>query len=264
MRPTYEERLLKKDEHLLNKEVHVFVTNVCNLSCGGCHQMCGNIPKEKLFFASVDDIEWMICHLIENSLVKKRICIFGGEPTLHPNFNQIVEVMLSKPCEFAVYTNGRMERHANRNEEWFREFDKNLIYYVDKKDNKNRQFVQTWNSPKDHYKVDDNGWYFRELAKKNCHIWNNCRSIVFNRHAYACVNFPTMDILTGENHGWEMMGGEDVFARTPEEIEEQAKHYCYRCGHCMCQLNMQKIGEKTKLSPANLDLEILKKNVELI
>lgn len=72
MRPTYEERLLKKDERLLNKEVHVFVTNVCNLSCGGCHQMCGNIPKKKLFFASVDDIEWMICHLIENSLVKKK------------------------------------------------------------------------------------------------------------------------------------------------------------------------------------------------
>lgn len=263
MGPTYKERLLRKDEHLLSKEVHIFVTNVCNLSCGGCHQMCGNIPKEKLFFASVEDIEWMICHLLENSLIKRRICIFGGEPTLHPKFNQILEVMRSKPCEFSVFTNGRMGRHASRSEQWFLEDDGNITYYVDKKNDDRKQFVQTWNSPKDHYKINDNGWYF-ELAKKNCFIWRHCRSIVFNRLAYACVNFPTMDILTGENHGWKMVEGEDVFARTPEEIDEQAKHYCYRCGHCMSPNNTQKIGEKTKVSCTNSDLNILGGNVDFV
>jgi organic radical activating enzyme len=267
MNPTYEERLLKKNEHLLNKEVHVFITNVCNLSCGGCHQMCGNIPKEKLFFTPLDDIEWMINHLIENSLIKKKICIFGGEPTLHPKFDQLLEVIASKPCEFAVFTNGRLAKHKDREEQYLVDKDSktsNLIYYVDKKDDTNRRFVQTWNSPKDYYKVEDNSWYFKELAKKNCFMWNNCRSIVFNKHAYACVNFPTMDILTGENHGWEMVDGEDAFARTMEEIEEQAKHYCYRCGHCMDTINTQRIGDKTKVSRTNLDLKILGQNVEII
>lgn len=55
------------------------------------------------------------------------------------------------------------------------------------------------------------------------------------------------------------------FARTSEEIEEQAKHYCYRCGHCMGDnIKMQKIGEKTKISPANLDLKILNNTIDVM
>lgn len=236
MKPSYQERLLNKNEHLLRKEVHIFITNVCNLSCGGCHQMCGKIPKDRLFFSPIDEIEWAIDHLIKNSLIKKRICIFGGEPTLHPDFKKILEMISSKKTNFAIFTNGRLTQHEKNKEEFFVDQIsgiQNVIYYVDKKNNPMRQFVQTWNSPKDFYKIEDNSWYFKELAKKNCFIWNNCRSIVYNKHAYGCVNFPTIDILTGENHGWEMIEGEDAFARTNEEIEEQAKHYCYRCGHCM-------------------------------
>jgi organic radical activating enzyme len=267
MKINYANRLFNKNEHLLKKETHIFITNVCNLSCGGCHQMCGNIPKNKLFFTNLDDIEWMIDNLIKNSLIKKQICIFGGEPTLHPKFNELLEIISSKSSDFAIFTNGRL--HENENKKILHEVKKdnkikNLIYYIDRKNEINKKFIQTWNAPYDYYKIEDKNWYFKELAIKNCFIWNKCRSIVYNKYAYGCVNFPTMDILTGENHGWEMIDGEDVFVRTIEEIEEQAKNYCYRCGHCMNPANIQGIGEKTKVSPINLDLDILKKNIQIV
>jgi len=255
MNLTYQQRLDNKYEALLNKEVQLFITNVCNLSCGGCHQMCGYIPKDKLFFTPLEDIEWMIDIIIDNSLVKRRIGIFGGEPTLHPKFNELVDIMASKSFKFTVFTNGRLKEYKK---------PKNVVYRINTKEDPNRLFTQTWNAPKDFYKVEDHAWYFRELAQKYCFIWNNCRGLVYNKKAYACVTFATIDILTGEDHGWEMKKGEDVFVRTFEEIECQAKHYCYRCGHCMKKTEFQKIGDATKVSPTNLDLNILKDKIDLV
>lgn len=218
--------------------------------------MCGYIPKDKLFYTPLNDIEWMVDHVIANSHHKRKMGIFGGEPTIHPQFREMLELLAEKDWKFTVYTNGRKVPNLT--------VPKNVKMRVDPKDKPERQFVQTWNAPKDYYKREDHEWYFTELAQKYCFIWNNCRTLLYDKKGYACVTFATIDILTGENHGWEMVEGKDVFERTFDEVVCQAKHYCYRCGHCMKRTQFQNIGDPTTISPTNLDMDVQKEKMELV
>ena len=48
-------KALRSDDHLKNKTAHIVITNVCNLTCGGCHQHCGNFEKSQLWLISPEE-----------------------------------------------------------------------------------------------------------------------------------------------------------------------------------------------------------------
>lgn len=93
------------------------VTNACNLSCGGCHQFCGHFSKEEIWFVSLDNFEKEVqaCTKWADEYWKlpdfpnynKNIVIYGGEPLLHPQWNDLCDIMRKyKSYNFLVYTNG--------------------------------------------------------------------------------------------------------------------------------------------------------------
>ena len=102
---------------------YITITNVCNLHCGGCSQLCGHFEKEQLWFIDLDQLKTNIETM--GKYISKKIWIFGGEPTLHPKFNEIKEILYSyEDYNFIIFYNGRLhdiskcevERKENSNE----------------------------------------------------------------------------------------------------------------------------------------------------
>jgi organic radical activating enzyme len=242
--PKRNKSYLQKHKELKNvlfeRPPYITITNVCNLSCGGCSQLCGNFKKDQLWFISLDQLKTNI-DLI-SKFISKKIWIFGGEPTLHPKFEEIKEILYSyKDCEFVIFTNGRihkkenvkLETKENRVGGWA-EDKNNVKFLIDfKMEYGNngipiKMFNPTLVAPIDVLKIKNKKYYW-DQAKKHCVCWNKCGSVIYNDKAYICEVAPAFDQLSGEDNGWKVEENKNPFDKTNEEIEKQAEKFCYRC-----------------------------------
>jgi radical SAM protein with 4Fe4S-binding SPASM domain len=89
---------------LLTSPSHFFLelTSNCNNACSGC----GNVYSHQRNSRPLSVAEW--CKVIERlPLTTARLRLTGGEPTLHPEFAQIVSHVNAKSIPFAIFTNAR-------------------------------------------------------------------------------------------------------------------------------------------------------------
>ncbi len=101
-----------KRHRIDNTIIEVNLTNHCNLSCSGCANSCSQAPDDG--YMSIDQIEKFIDEMRQNHKGLRRIKLVGGEPTLHPQFNKILELFLNfrdggvykNPIRLLVLTNG--------------------------------------------------------------------------------------------------------------------------------------------------------------
>lgn len=265
-------KLISEDTlHLNNKFFSINVTNVCNLSCSGCNQLCGLYPKEKNWFISIEDFKFSIeCfrEYIKINWARKdypkenKYCgLYGGEPTLHPSFEEIISILHENDdLPFCIYTNGRtfldqlkeidlspcygrdimpqiMKLNLTRSSNFevlqkFPVHEKNIAYRIDlKTKDVMRKFVPTLCAPCDIQSNNLSKNDFVKQAKKVCFQWNNCENVIYNGKAYACHLAAAMDLMfyNGEN-GWKI-NDKKPFLKTKKEIDEQLSNFCYRCGY---------------------------------
>lgn len=249
-------------EHLQHKRWLISITNACNLSCGNCAQLCGHFQPEKIWHMTLAQLDYTISILKRYTGPEKNwneVTIFGGEPTIHPDWDKIPELLRSHdPMQFRVNTNGRMGQTPFQR-------DQNITYYVDKHP-ANQQFLMTMVAAKDYIPGEaDNPVYFWELAKKDCPIWATEGAMIYNGKAYFCEHAAAMDHLWFDGvNGWEFKEGTNPFSRTETEIEEQAHKFCQHCGWCIREMRCQTVGEKTKCTQSNYDLFPRKQLLQLI
>lgn len=98
------------EQYILRKHPAIMITNACNMSCGGCLQFCGQFKKKQIFFISIEQFREALDQLSDfrnETLNHKPISIYGGEPTLHPRFEELLEMMYEyRNLHFIVFTNG--------------------------------------------------------------------------------------------------------------------------------------------------------------
>lgn len=279
--------------HLMQKMKHIVITNVCNLTCGGCHQNCGNFSKEKLWFIDPADFESYINILKkEDNLLNfpnknfiTKISIFGGEPTLHPQWNLLLSIMKNhQNVLFRVSTNGRLLKdienpypllplnvatlkHIKDIEKSQNQPDTNIFYIVDPKTEEkinNTSFIPTFIAPIDVYPKKSKHFFWYK-AQEKCEIWKNCSASIYNKKAYFCEVAGAMDhMFYNGTKGWDI--NEKPFNKSIKEIEEQASHFCYRCAWCIKdEINInQKINDPTFISKTNfIDID-KEKNYQLV
>lgn len=248
----------KPSEHLLKKRWLLPITNICNLHCGGCAQFCGHFEKEKLWSLSVDEIDKYI------KLVKpycqtnwNEFTIFGGEPTVHPEWNRIVDLLYSHaPMTFRVNTNGRLGHKKF-------EKQKNITYYVDFHPD-DQEFVSTMIAAIDVLNIDNKAYYW-EKAQETCKIWKREGAMVYRGKAYFCEHAASMDWLynNGEN-GWAVQEGVNPFLKTDDEIALQAEKFCHRCAWCIEEkLPRQRVSDPSLITKTNYENLDSKKLVQL-
>ena len=69
------------------KSVHLYITNECNLDCERCHYRASSDPLQQLSLEQLSKLfkEWKNYGLTS-------VAIGGGEPLLHPNIFEIIQV----------------------------------------------------------------------------------------------------------------------------------------------------------------------------
>lgn len=96
----------KYEEVPLNRRntLQIFITNRCNLRCKGC--FARKVMDSKYDHISIEEYTGVI----EDFLKKggKQINLLGGEPLLHPNLREILEINLQRGIKTTIYTNGSL------------------------------------------------------------------------------------------------------------------------------------------------------------
>lgn len=245
-----------ESSHLKKKNVNILITNACNLYCGGCTQHCDMFSKEEKWFIPLDQLKQNIKSILPYK--RRGIGIFGGEPTLHPQWYQILELIASfEEAKFVIFSNMSIpEKIKTVPNAMYSKIMKGSSFHasmIAAKD-KFRRLLRNKTEPAIHRIC----W---NIAKRKCYMWRDQQffSIVYDNKAYLCEPAAAIDrLLVGKNNwlseskGWDIIPGKYVFNRTRKEIISQAMNFCYRCGCCtgLCQ-----IREKlTEVSKTNLDL----------
>lgn len=70
--------------------IQIDITNYCNRNCSNCTRMVGHYRKDQIYFMDLSFFEKAVISLID---FKGIIGIIGGEPTLHPEFEKICEIL---------------------------------------------------------------------------------------------------------------------------------------------------------------------------
>jgi organic radical activating enzyme len=251
---------MNTSSHLQHKRWLIPITNACNLSCGGCAQLCGHFPPEKIWHLTLDELNKLI-ELIKPFTGPEKnwneVTIFGGEPTVHKQWDQIPDLLAQHaPMQFRINTNGRLGQ-----ERFHR--DRNMVYYVDKHP-PDQLFLPTSIAAMDILKIEDKNYYW-ELAQKDCDIWATEGAMIYRDKAYYCEHAAAMDWMFYDGiNGWDLQDGQNPFNKTEEEISEQASHFCHRCGWCVeSKLSRQKVSDKSQVSSLNYPMFPRKQLVQL-
>jgi len=95
----------KYEELILNRRntLQIFITNKCNLRCKGC--FARNVMKENGGFISLEEYQSAVNSFLEKG--GKQINLLGGEPLLHPQLREILDINQYRGINTTIYTNGQ-------------------------------------------------------------------------------------------------------------------------------------------------------------
>lgn len=96
----------------MNKRVFYFnVTYSCNNACVFCYSHNTRLEKQPYNeMAMAAFYEYLKCNQVSSG---DRVVLNGGEPLLHSNINEMLEILDTIGCEVVVFTNGRLLNRIN-------------------------------------------------------------------------------------------------------------------------------------------------------
>lgn len=85
---------------------NVLITNYCNQNCSFCFAKKLMAHKRESKEMSLNDFKVLIKKIKAEDINNKMIKFLGGEPTLHSQFDQIIEYSATKFASISIFTNG--------------------------------------------------------------------------------------------------------------------------------------------------------------
>jgi len=101
-----------------NNSIEIDITYKCNLSCPNCNRSCTQAPTEESM--TIEQIQDFIKQSIEKNIKWRKISLVGGEPLVHPNIFEIINLILdyknhfSRKTKICLVTNGILEEELNK------------------------------------------------------------------------------------------------------------------------------------------------------
>lgn len=207
MRPIYE-----------NTVIQIDVTNACHLSCRHCTRHVGH--HRKPFFIDLDYLRKAISSILDSPC---RIGIMGGEPTMHPQFLailDIVEEMVPNKARREFWSAGF--RFGVYKDRIYQVFDKERIAYNDhvSYDGRHTPLLVAIDEV-----VDDTELKAHLIA--NCGFQTHWSASITPKGGYFCeiaaslgwlFDIPGYDI--SDRRWWD---------RTPAQFQDQVEQLCGMC-----------------------------------
>jgi len=224
--------------------IQIDITNSCVFQCANCTRYIGH--HRERYFMPLEDIERAIDSL---DGYHGGIGIMGGEPTLHPQFPEICELLLKKvsPYKCGLFTSGhKWDEYKPLIKKTF----KFACSYNDHSDP--RQKHQPVLVAIDEV-IEDKKLMWDLID--HCWIQETWSPSINPKGAFFCEMAAAMDLLMDGPGGYPVEKG--WWAKDPEDFRDQVERYCRKCGAAVpleCSAN---IGDPDLVSPGNL--EALKK-----
>ncbi|MCK9613967.1 MAG: radical SAM protein [Candidatus Omnitrophica bacterium] len=222
---------LHKIDHCL---IEIDITYKCNLKCYNCDRSCSQAPSDDSM--TVTQIRKFIKESIEQNRKWKRIRILGGEPTLHPELLEILNVFVRYKNDFSPRTNIELVTNGFGEEvnNVLARVPKDIIVKNTYKLSQKQQFVSFNNAPIDFKE-------YRYLDYSNgCRHLESCGIGLTKYGYYPCAPGGGIDRVFGLDIGKKKLPSPN------DSMKDQMLILCKFCGWA---LPSAKIVTEEKMSP---------------
>ncbi|MFC2085114.1 radical SAM protein [Bacteroidota bacterium] len=225
-----------------HNEIIIDITYSCNLKCIKCARSCRYIPNNDNI--SLDQIRKFIQESIDKKRKWKKINLEGGEPSLHPQFFEILNLLREYKNKYSQNTIIQLNTNG------YGEKVKNILSQV----NSN---IKIFNSQKTSVHHDD--FMSFNLAPIDFNEYQNIDftiacyhttfyGIALNKYGYYhCPQSAGIDRVIGKDIGFKKLPDYD------EKMKYQIKNLCKYCGFFIDnnreKLRIRKIQTKEYISP---------------
>lgn len=223
--------------------IQIDLTNACVHRCSNCTRFCGH--HKKPFFMDFDTFKKAVDSLQD---YKGIIGIIGGEPTLHPEFEQFIQYLKEKRVgkDFLLSREpiADMQKHIDKNLNAYPSkvglwSSLSLSYYKNFEiinETFERQLLNDHNNTCIHQAllmsrkelgIPDDEWIQKRDA---CWIQNTWSATVTPKGAFFCEVAGSLDMLFNGPGGWDI--NEDWWKREPKDFGDQLQ-WCEMCSACL-------------------------------
>ena len=213
-------RILGREYSRSRGFIEIDITYVCNLRCAGCNRSCPQAPTAEMM--TIEEIKKFVAESIENSYRWQRIRIVGGEPTMHPQIHQIVEILLNYKKDFSpqtrimLVTNGVADITKKVISEMPVEVEIDNSEKAVSRDN----FFERFNIAP----IDEEKWQNAEFTN-GCKILKHCGTGLSPYGYYPCAIAASIDRVYGLDLGRKSLPGKD------DDMYDLLNTFCRYCGH---------------------------------
>jgi len=214
--------------------VEICLTCKCNLDCPNCAHFCSNFRSEE--YMPLEKIHYFVNESIRLNKIWHKISLTGGEPTLHPYFLEVLDIILGYKKHFKKFLshfakNVLIELDTNGVGE---EVNKVISMvsdnvYIRIRNDFERHNYSIINKQTNHYDVCvapiDLEEYKKDIFMKECYYSSTCGMAYTNWGFYPCSISAHIDRVMGFDKG----------IKTIKEIKKMnmdimLKHFCKYCG----------------------------------
>lgn len=115
---TIMDRGCRRPQFLRNPwKIEIDITWECDVYCINCNRSCRQAPTNERM--TIEQIEKFVDEAVSKNILYDQIFVSGGEPTLHPELLEIIDILIhykksfSKDTKLLLYTNGFSEKGKN-------------------------------------------------------------------------------------------------------------------------------------------------------
>lgn len=215
--------------------IEIDITYRCNLGCFNCNKSVGREQAPSNEEMTVEQVQKFVQESVANKIKWNRIHLVGGEPTLHPDFLTILDVLLEYKHSYSpetlilVGTNG----YGEKVNEMLKKVPDGIAIGNSSKKSKEQRFHPFNMAPKDSllYKYAD--------YSNGCTIIEMCGMGLTPYGYYPCIVAGGIDRVFGFDKGKKKLPALD------DSMVEQLRVFCPLCGQFRCG----SITDKTVMSP---------------
>lgn len=224
------------------------VTNYCFKDCIYCTRFTRHIRQDQKFFMSVEQI---IQALDSLKFWPKKIGIIGGEPSLHPDLEEICLVVdrwrhdNNKFVQFFSTGGARFYKYEKLIRQSF-----NYVAFNKHDDHQQKTCLHQPITVAIQDAVPDAE--LREYLINNCWVQKSWCPTINHKGAFFCEVAAAMDIILDGPGGYPVEP--DWWKKTPKDFKDQVSRYCHLCGMPV-PLPRDTLGtQREKFSPSVLNL----------
>lgn len=198
--------------------IEIDITYLCNLHCLNCNRSVSQAPEKMQI--TIERIQSFVTESIVRGHRWDRIRVLGGEPTLHPQFQEIMDILLrfcewNTGCRIEVVTNG----HGKKVQSVLKTLPKIIWIENSKKSGKVQEDFGSFNLA-----PCDEPDFSHADYRNGCAIMEECGMGLTPMGYYPCAIAGGIDRIAGWRIGYDNLPWPD------DDMLNLTERFCALCG----------------------------------